>query len=100
MRTSTAVHPRMDGSAPRPASSLTPRQWQAAALVAEGWSYSEAAVRMVPPVGQQHVKNLIRDARARLDVGTNVELYRRLGWLSVQRPAVEWSVTDGWTVAA
>ena len=76
--------------------SLTRRQWEVMEWVAAGLSRREIEQRM--GIGHQTVKNHVTAIFARLGVGTIIDAFRALGWLSPGRPAVEWSVTDGWRV--
>jgi DNA-binding CsgD family transcriptional regulator len=63
---------------------ITPRQQQALALLAEGLGYREIALRM--GITHHGVNQLLRTAYCRLGVTGHIEAFRALGWLESGYP--------------
>lgn len=74
---------------------LTPTQLRVCAMLARGWTQSEAASRL--GMADATIKRHILDARMRLDVPVGMSIlavFDKLGWLQVpEQPAVPYAVT-------
>ena len=61
----------------------TTRQLEVMVEIASGDTYAMIGQRL--GMSEQTVKNHAQDARRRIDVSSNIEAFRRMGWLIVPK---------------